>query len=97
MILRVLPEAARELAEARAWYEEQHEGLGEEFQRAFDATAFELLEFPDSRPYAYATRRRAFIRRFPYFPLYEVVWDSIVVLGCIHFARNPAIRGRGLR
>jgi hypothetical protein len=94
LILRFLPEAARELAEARAWYEEQHEGLGEEFQRAFDATATALLEFPESHPYAYATRRRALIRRFPYFLLYEVVPDAIVVLGCIHFARNPAIWGR---
>ena len=41
--LRILDAAAREAAEAAAWYEEQRPGLGHNFQRAIDA-ALDLLE-----------------------------------------------------
>lgn len=97
MNLRFTPEAARELVEARAWYDDRREGLGEEFQRAFDATAASLLDHSEAHALVYRTRRRAFIRRFPYFLLYEVVGETAVVLGCVHFARNPVIWRRRRR
>ena len=88
--------ASREAVEARTWYDQRREGLGEEFQRAFQATAEALLLHPEMYQVAYKSRRRAFIRRFPYFLLYEVVGDAIIILGCIHMARNPAVwRRRG--
>lgn len=37
MKIRFTPEAAQELIEARVWYDERQDGLGEEFQHSFDA------------------------------------------------------------
>lgn len=40
--LRFRPEAAADIADAHAWYEQQRPGLGDEFREALDA-AFTLL------------------------------------------------------
>ncbi len=91
MKIRFTPEAAEELVEAQAWYEAKCAGLGGEFQNHFAAAAAAIAENPKMYPVLYRTCRRVFVRRFPYFLLYDIVDDTVVVLGCIHFARNPAI------
>lgn len=91
MKIRFTPEAAQELIEARAWYDERQDGLGEEFQHSFDAAVASIQERPEAYAVVYKTRRRVFIRRFPYFLLYEIEGETVIVAGCIHFARNPVI------
>ncbi len=91
MKIRFSPAAGQELIEARTWYDERREGLGEEFQHSFDAAAEAISRHPTRYAIAYSSRRRVFIRRFPYFLVYEVVGDTVVVLGCVHCARNPAV------
>lgn len=96
MILCFAPEATQELIEARAWYDERREGLGDAFQRAFEATAETVTLHPERYPVHYSSSRRVFVRDFPYFLLYRVVGDVILVQGCIHFARDPSIWRRRL-
>ena len=91
MNIRFTPEATQELVEARAWYDERRKGIGEEFQRSFDAASASVQEHPEAYAVVFGTRRRVFIRRFPYFLLYDLVRDTVVVIGCIHFARSPAV------
>jgi plasmid stabilization system protein ParE len=91
VIVRFSPAATQELVEARAWYDERREGLGDEFQHSFEAAADAIAEHPEQYAVIYKTRRRVFIRRFPYFLLYEVLGDTVLVLGCIHCARDPAV------
>jgi hypothetical protein len=47
--MRILyaPEVARELSDARDWYESRADGLGDEFIRMAYAAFEELQEFPD--------------------------------------------------
>jgi len=45
--LVVASAAGREAVEAGSWYDERREGLGEEFQRAFPATADAVLLHPE--------------------------------------------------
>lgn len=91
MKIRFTPEATQELVDARAWYDERRAGLGEEFQRSFEATSAAVQERPEAYAIIFGTRRRAFIRRFPYFLLYDIAGDTVVVIGCIHFARSPEV------
>ena len=45
-IVRVRPEAERDVEAAYAWYEEQRLGLGREFLQALDVVYERLTEFP---------------------------------------------------
>ncbi len=85
----IRPEAAREVQEAFDWYEEQDEGLGFEFLRAAEASLSAIQRMPFSFPIARGQARRALLRKFPYFLLYLVEPDRIVVLACFHVKRDP--------
>ena len=89
MKIRFSPAAGRELVDAKGWYSEHEESLGDAFQRSFDLAAATITETPELYRLIYEEKRRAPLRRFPYFLLYQVVVDTVVVLGCIHFARDP--------
>ena len=96
MKIRFSPAAGDELDDAKAWYSQHAEVLGEAFQRSFSLAAATIAETPELYRTVYGEKRRAPLRRFPYFLLYQVVVDTVVVLGCIHFARDPeAWRHRG--
>ena len=89
MKIRFTPKAGRELVEAKSWYRERQETLGDEFQRSFDIAAEAIAATPKLYRTVYGEKRRGPLRRFPYFLLYQVVDDTVVVLGCIHVARDP--------
>jgi len=58
------PEAADDVAEAYAWYEEREPGLGEDFLRCVEACLLLVLRNPRLFPCALDDFRRALIRRF---------------------------------
>ena len=75
--------------EAFDWYEEQSEGLGSEFLRAADASLSAIQRMPFSFPVVKNQTHRAFLRKFPYFLLYQIEPKRIVVLACFHVRRDP--------
>lgn len=85
-----LPEARAELRAARAWYDAQAQGLGDEFARAIDAVMAILRRNPETFARIDDERRRALVRRFPYQVLYRIEADAIIVLACFHHRRDPA-------
>jgi plasmid stabilization system protein ParE len=56
-----------------------------------------ILAFPDAYPFDYRDARRFLVERFPYGLFYRVEGDSIVVVACLHAARDPERRRRRLR
>jgi len=83
------PEANEDLLEARAWYDNIRQELGERFALAVEATVEPLAEHPLQFPVVYRSRRRAGVRRFPYGIFFEVQDSRIVVIACFHGRRNP--------
>ena len=84
------PSAARELAAAVGYYDEQYPERGQRFARSVESTldliaavplAFALLYAPDIRS--------AKVRRFPYRVVYVVVGDDIDVVAVAHAKRSP--------
>jgi plasmid stabilization system protein ParE len=65
------PEANEDLLEARAWYDNIRQELGERFALAVEATVEALAEHPLQFPVVYRSRRRAGVRRFPYGIFFE--------------------------
>jgi hypothetical protein len=88
------PEARVELRSAAVWYEERHDGLGEEFVAAITKALQRIGEAPKSFPRWPGTPqasliRKATVNRFPYFIAFELHEDHILVLSIAHQRRRP--------
>lgn len=83
------PEAEADIAEARAWYEEKREGLGEEFILSVEAGLEHIRRAPAGASEVLPGVRRVIVRRFPYGLFYRVDDDQIAVLAVYHSKRDP--------
>jgi plasmid stabilization system protein ParE len=94
LAVRFSAEAAAELDDAAAWYDEQRPGLGTAFIDAVATAAASLANWPRSgAPVAGLAAdlevRRAPVGRFPYHLAYLVTDDHIRVLAVAHDRRRP--------
>ena len=79
-----------ELLEARAWYDEQQPGLGDQFAAAVERTIDGRAETPLAFPQVAGKRRRALVRRFPYAVYFRVTDDEIVIVAVLHTRRDSS-------
>jgi plasmid stabilization system protein ParE len=91
MIIRFIPEADAELAEARQWYAHQQTDLDLEFMESLDDALSRVVSNPHLYPTVYRTLRRAVVRRFPFAMFYEVTVDEIQIIAVFHSRRDPEI------
>lgn len=93
MSLRVVVRVAarHDVEEAATWYEEQCQGLGEEFLREIDETVRRASTHPDRYPLVLADVRKAVARRFPYSVFFRVRNECLVILAVFHGRRDPTI------
>ena len=89
MIIRFIPHADAELAEARQWYAHQRADLDIEFMERIDDALSRIVSNPQLYPIVYRTLRRAVVRRFPFAVFYEVTADEIQVVAVFHSRRDP--------
>jgi toxin ParE1/3/4 len=87
--LKFSSRAVREVGEAYAWYESQSEGLGSEFELAFELQLKRLEQVPLLYTEVLHGVRRTLLPRFPYGVFFAVKNDLVHVLAVIHTARNP--------
>ncbi|MBS0307867.1 MAG: type II toxin-antitoxin system RelE/ParE family toxin [Proteobacteria bacterium] len=83
------PAAEAEIIDAFNWYEQQSFGLGGEFLRAVKQSEAALSRNPHLYQILYKEIRRTYLRRFPYALHYLIEDDSVLVLACFHFRRDP--------
>lgn len=88
-LLSFLPEVEEEAVCAYVWYEEKAKGLGEEFLRAFYASAAEIARIPNLYPKIYKDFHRKLLKRFPYAVYFIIESEAVIVYGLFHCARNP--------
>ena len=94
MNLRVLSIAETEAAEAISWYEKRQPGLGADFLLEYERVLSQIERNPGrySKLETIKTDRdihRFLLHRFPYYVVYEVVPDEVVVLAVCHASRRP--------
>ncbi len=90
MILELAPEAEQELASARAYYEAEREGLGDEFLQEMEAVADRIAALPNRFPIIRGTEmRRALGRRFPFMLVFKVRGEVVRILAVAHQHREP--------
>lgn len=83
------PRAKLDLLEARRWYDERGEGLGNALRDEVDAVLRRLAEFPQIHPRVDVRVRRAALGRFPYGIFYVIERETIRVIAILHRARSP--------
>lgn len=89
MNVRFTPEAEADLLAVKAWYSNAHVGLSHEFRLAVDARIQTISRLPSADPVVLSPIRRALLPRFPYCLYYVLRDDDVVVLACMHTARDP--------
>lgn len=83
--------AEREFVEARAWYEEQRAGLGEEFTAQIELAVQSMARAPQRFPIVFGDVRCARARQFPDSILFRVEAERVLVLAVFHTRRNPLL------
>ncbi|MEO8066224.1 MAG: type II toxin-antitoxin system RelE/ParE family toxin [Flavobacteriales bacterium] len=86
--------ASTEFIEGYLWYEQERDGLGEEFhdevQEHFDVLRQRPTGFPKWR----GSYKKINLRRFPYIIVLSVEKDTVIVFSVFHNKRDPKHWGR---
>jgi toxin ParE1/3/4 len=78
-----------ELDVARAWYENQRRGLGDEFIAEVEQDVTAIQEAPQRYPVYKNGVRRYVMKRFPYLIYYDIRPLKIRILRVAHSSRDP--------
>lgn len=84
----IRPKAEADLQKARAWYESQRAGLGDELLAEVRRAVRLLATDPERRSFYYRDFRRLLTRRFPYKLFYRVEGDRVIVFRILHAKRK---------
>jgi plasmid stabilization system protein ParE len=83
------PEVADEISASYRWYQEQAEGLGDDFLAELESAYQAVVEFPETWPLFHKKFRRYLLPRFPFSVIYREKGDVIFVLAVMHNSRKP--------
>lgn len=89
--IKISQAALKDISDSVKWYNEQLEGLGDDFTKQ----VFITLALIESNPLHYSIRfsgRFHFAKttRFPFMMVYEIVDDVIIINAVFHTSRNPS-------
>lgn len=87
--IRISPEAEDDLAAARAWYDGQRPGLGDDFLLCVEQALDLIQRIPSLHGKVHQDLRLALVRRFPYAVVYRIDDDQITIVAVYHTRRNP--------
>lgn len=81
--------AEEEYSAAFHYYQDQQHGLGNKFEKESEY----LLDRLKMNPYLFQRKfkhyREAVFKRFPYYIVYEIIENSIIIHSFFHASRNP--------
>jgi hypothetical protein len=89
MIIRVVPEARRELQDAADLYEKQQSGLGRRLWQETDEHIAWIAQHGEVPRLRFGGYRRVNLRIFPYYIAYIVRGNVLWILAIAHSHRRP--------
>lgn len=89
--LDFLPGVEDEIIDTSQWYENNKEGLGNDFLLSVEAALFSIKRRPLTFQKVFSNIRRAVIKRFPYGVFFVFEDETITVIAVISFYRDPNI------
>jgi plasmid stabilization system protein ParE len=91
MNVQFLEPAAQEFYEAIAFYNIQRQGLGQEFAKVIEDTIERIKQNPEAWTTVSSSKRarRCLACRFPYWVIYQIRQDMLLIVGVWHQRRKP--------
>jgi plasmid stabilization system protein ParE len=87
--IQLLPEAEAEFDGAAGWYEDEADGLGEDFVDRVQAVFDRITANPRIHQKVFGSVRKAVVRRFPYVVIYQETGSEVLVISVFHTSRDP--------
>ena len=89
-VVRLTPAAADDIRSAAAWYERRNVSARSKLIATIDRAVEQIARHPLAFPAATAGTHRAVLFGFPFQLFFRIEDDDVVVLACLHAARDPA-------
>ena len=84
------PDTVSDLNDAVSYYDEQLDGLGDEFRTEIYETIDRIVDDPYLHQVIQFNVRRCFVHQFPFSVLYRIVNDALIrILVIRHHRRHP--------
>jgi len=83
------PEAENDLGEAIEYYQSKRKGLGLKFLKCVQKFFDRITKNPLHYPLKSNQFREAYIQKFPYVIIYEIIDNEIVVFSVFNAHQNP--------
>ncbi|MBL1275285.1 MAG: type II toxin-antitoxin system RelE/ParE family toxin [Ectothiorhodospiraceae bacterium] len=83
------PSVASEISASYHWYQEQAEGLGDDFLTELESSYDAICELPDTWPKFKQYFRRFLLSKFPFSVIYRPDGDILYVIAVMHNSRKP--------
>ena len=87
--LKIQSEAIIDIQEAFEWYEKQKDGLGFLLIEEIESCYTKLTEHPANYTFINPRFRRIKVNRFPYFLIYEIEEEMVIINSLFHAKRKP--------
>ncbi len=90
VVLRFHPDVSCEVKDSYTWYQQQVEGLGDDFINELEAAYQAIMELPRTWPRFQTYFRRFLLSRFPFSVIYRIHDDNLIyVVAVMHNSRKP--------
>jgi abortive infection bacteriophage resistance protein len=76
--------------DAYIYYEEKSNGLGERFLKQLDIYLKKISENPENFQIKRKRYREAYIKKFPFLIIFEIIENKAIVYSIFNTNRNPA-------
>ena len=83
------PDVALEISSSYHWYQEQAQGLGDDYLKELESSYEAIIELPNTWPKFKKGFRRFLLSKFPYSVIYRVEKDIVFVVAVMHNSRKP--------
>jgi hypothetical protein len=88
--LLIKEEASFEIVESYLYYESKSKGLGDKFEIQLEIYFDRIVQFPFQFEIKRKPYREAFIKKFPFIIIFEVIENKVVVYSVFNTSRNPS-------
>jgi hypothetical protein len=88
-LIDFLPEVEADVQNTYDWYEEQLNGLGEDFLLSVDAAVNAIQRKPELNEVIYQGIRKMKVKRFPFGVFYLMDKNILTIIAIVHLSRHP--------
>jgi len=83
------PDVESEISTSYNWYQEQANGLGDDFLNELESSYDAICELPDTWPKFKKSFRRFLLSKFPFSVIYKSDGKIIYIVAVMHNSRKP--------